>query len=168
MKDTQIDKLRFLTLIKDVNFPIELINEVISWDILCKSPKSFSFYNAKVDWGYKPDKSLRISDHWNFESWNTVHCKTLNNVPNTTHWAIGRYVESKKAYEILDIFEKPKAATKTSFIYQYNMLFFRLDKAIQHTPVPKVVELAFMSKYYELLETNLIDPEKINQYDRFY
>lgn len=68
------------------------------WSI---SPYSYSFYSSKnIDWGYKPAGSLRISDHWNFESGNTVHCKT--NVPRFDGWAVGRY--NNGIYEIIKKF----------------------------------------------------------------
>ena len=46
-----------------------------------KSPYSMSFYayenpNEKIDWGYKPENSLRLSDHWNFINNGKIHCRT--------------------------------------------------------------------------------------------
>ena len=49
--------------------------------VISKSPYSESFYahpeDDKVDWGYKPDGSYRLSDHWNWFSYNRIHCPTI-------------------------------------------------------------------------------------------
>ncbi|HIW32663.1 MAG TPA: hypothetical protein IAA29_07740 [Candidatus Paenibacillus intestinavium] len=47
-----------------------------------KSPYSKSFYNKEVDWGYKPEGVIRISDHWNFLSNNEIHCSTHQEINN--------------------------------------------------------------------------------------
>lgn len=66
-----------------------------------KSPHSFSFYNSDdISWGYKPENSLRISDHWNFESNGSLHCETTKGFTNG--WAVGQYKNGK--YEILEVF----------------------------------------------------------------
>lgn len=39
-------------------------NIIKDWDDFSQSPYSMSIYDTKdVDWGYKPEGSLRISDH---------------------------------------------------------------------------------------------------------
>lgn len=46
--------------------------------LVSKSPKSDSFYvyeEGKITWGGKPEGSIRISDHWNFTAYGTVHCQ---------------------------------------------------------------------------------------------
>lgn len=84
--------------------PTEFVNEMNGWAILTKSPYSQSFYNvADKSWDYTPDKSIRISDHLNFESNGTIHCKTNIVVPNNTHYAKGIYNKSKGVYEIVAI-----------------------------------------------------------------
>lgn len=53
----------------------DLIEKIMSWDIINQSPYSFSFYNSNdIDWGYKPEGSLRVSNHWNFVSRGETHC----------------------------------------------------------------------------------------------
>lgn len=60
-------------------------NEDENWS---KSPYSLSYYNSKeIGWGYKPEGSLRISDHWNFGSENE-HCKTSEPVDG---WALCKF-----------------------------------------------------------------------------
>lgn len=56
--------------------PSAVFEVIKNWKIINKSPYSYSFYDANdIDWGCKPEGSLRISDHWNFESCGEKHCK---------------------------------------------------------------------------------------------
>lgn len=86
-------------------------NEMIYWlldhidENWTKSPYSMSFYNTKdVGWNHKPEGSLRISDHWNFETYGQRHCQTLD--PNFKlkpgQNALGQYEHGK--YRILKVF----------------------------------------------------------------
>lgn len=86
-------------------------NEMIYWlldhidENWSKSPYSMSFYNAQnITWGYKPEGSLRVSDHWNFETYGEKHCQTLD--PNFKlkpgQNALGQYEHGK--YRILKVF----------------------------------------------------------------
>ena len=53
-----------------------------------QSPYGESFYNSHdIDWGYKPEGSLRVSDHWNFGE-DGEHCPTAEPVEG---WAVCRY-----------------------------------------------------------------------------
>ena len=53
-----------------------------------KSPYSLSFYSSKnIGWGYKPEGSLRVSDHWNFGE-DGEHCPTAEPVEG---WAVCRF-----------------------------------------------------------------------------
>lgn len=68
--------------------------EAIVWimenmtDAWSKSPYSESFYSSKdIDWGYKPEGSLRVSDHWNFGA-DGEHCPTAEPVEG---WAVCEY-----------------------------------------------------------------------------
>lgn len=87
------------------NWQVWVLNnyKVGSWS---KSPYSNSFYNAKnITWGYKPEGSLRISDHWNFESLGEKHCVTED--PSFTQgWAICKY--SKGVYKVIKKFKEEK------------------------------------------------------------
>ena len=86
-------KNKILKSLKKSRLPKGVIDEISSWKILSKSPYSYSFYNAKnISWGSKPEGSLRISDHWNFESCGDKHCKldtTEEYLYNT--WILARY-----------------------------------------------------------------------------
>ena len=56
------------------------------------SPYSNSFYSSKdIDWGYKPEGSLRVSDHWNFGA-DGEHCHTAEPVNG---WAVCRFENGK-------------------------------------------------------------------------
>ncbi|HEN0239740.1 TPA: hypothetical protein U3R06_001047 [Streptococcus agalactiae] len=66
--------------IKAIIYIVENITE--EWS---QSPYSESFYSAKnIDWGYKPEGSLRVSDHWDFGS-DGEHCPTVEKVKG---WAV--------------------------------------------------------------------------------
>lgn len=57
-----------------------------------QSPYSNSFYSSKnIDWGYKPECSLRVSDHWNFGE-NGEHCPTDEPVDG---WAVCKFENGK-------------------------------------------------------------------------
>jgi len=67
------------------------IQKVIKkYKLVQKSPYSQSYYtDGKITWDYKPEGSLRLSDHWNFYSEGKIHCKTL--CGTTKGWYVGRY-----------------------------------------------------------------------------
>lgn len=53
-----------------------VLEEIYKFDVINKSPYSNSYYNSNnIGWDSKPEGSLRLSDHWNFESNGEVHCK---------------------------------------------------------------------------------------------
>lgn len=57
-----------------------------------QSPYSYSFYSSKnIDWGYKPEGSLRVSDHWNFGE-DGEHCPTAEPVDG---WAVCKFENGK-------------------------------------------------------------------------
>lgn len=92
--------------------PQVLRNEINSWKHVSKSPYSNSFYNMSgKTWDNTPQGILRIADHWNFESRGKTHCRTNVEVPNNTHWALGRY--NNGTYEILKVIPKDDALSKT-------------------------------------------------------
>lgn len=63
-----------------------------------KSPYSDSYYNSSdITWGFKPEGSLRLSDHWNFESCGELHCKTDCGTKNG--WYLGQY--SNGTYKLI-------------------------------------------------------------------
>ena len=76
----------------------ELADE--NWSV---SPYGDSWYSSKdIDWHYKPEGSLRVSDHWNFtDRYGITHCETTGG-QLSQGWAVGRYTDGK--YEILEVF----------------------------------------------------------------
>ena len=57
-----------------------------------QSPYSESFYTeGKITWGSKPEGSLRLSDHWNFESEGKTHCKLDNTSEYLQKWLVCEY-----------------------------------------------------------------------------
>lgn len=73
--------------------PIEASYEITKWEIVNSSPYSSSYYNANdISWGSKPEGSLRISDHWNFESNGEIHCK-LKGIKEyqSNRWILAKY-----------------------------------------------------------------------------
>ena len=57
-----------------------------------KSPYSQSYYNSQnIGWGYKPEGSLRVSDHWNFGQ-DGEHCQTAEPVDG---WAVCKFENGK-------------------------------------------------------------------------
>lgn len=62
------------------------------WDVVNVSPYSASTYNSyNISWGYKPEGSLRIADHWNFESHGDKHCLMEDETRND-HTMLCKYV----------------------------------------------------------------------------
>lgn len=69
-----------------------ILNELYKFEILNKSPYSRSFYNANgITWNSKPEGSLRLSDHWNFESQGEIHCKLDNTEEYTQKILLCKY-----------------------------------------------------------------------------
>ncbi|WP_156009772.1 hypothetical protein [Streptococcus ruminantium] len=74
------------------------------------SPYSDSFYDSKnINWHHKPEGSLRVSDHWNFNTYDELgegitdgrHCPTKNK-NFKSRWAVGQF--SNGAYKIIKTF----------------------------------------------------------------
>lgn len=84
--------------------PKEVLDEINKFEHINKSPYSNSFYNVPgVTWDYKPEGSLRISDHWNFTSKDKKHCildSTEELIEN--NWLLAKYTEGK--YHVLKAF----------------------------------------------------------------
>ena len=77
-----------------------------------KSPYSdSSFYSdTNIQWGYKPEGSLRISDHWNFESDDgRVHAQT-DNPDFKEGWAVAIYHQGSNT--VINKFEKEEEKIK--------------------------------------------------------
>ncbi len=113
------------------DLPFELVDEISTWDSIVKSPYGHSYYDAEVDWGSKPDNSLRISDHWNFTSQDKLHCETTTKVPNNTHWTIAMYDAIVNKYVVIKTFKKSIDLLKNSIDYKVLFLNLKKDKAIK-------------------------------------
>lgn len=88
--------------------PEEIKEEMKKWDIITKSPYGESFYSSdKISWGYKPEGSYRVSDHWNFTSKGSggIHCVTDKEVEDNKEVCLGQYENG--VYKILMCYPKP-------------------------------------------------------------
>ena len=82
--------------------PKELMHEIAGWDVVSKSPYSNSFYNANgISWSYKPDRSIRVSNHWNFYSRGETHCRTDKPVVNGKKWVMAEYHADDGRYHVI-------------------------------------------------------------------
>ena len=69
-----------------------------------RSPYGDSFYDsADISWTHKPDRSLRLANHWNFKTGydSAVHCPTDRPVENTRKWALAEYHAEDGVYHVL-------------------------------------------------------------------
>ncbi|MDR5587075.1 hypothetical protein [Clostridium aquiflavi] len=84
--------------------PKEVLDEISKFEYINKSPYSLSYYNVPgVSWDYKPEGSLRISDHWNFVSHGNKHCLLADieeEIQN--NWILAKYIDGQ--YHILKEF----------------------------------------------------------------
>lgn len=98
------------------DIPQEIIDKMSEWDVIVKSPHSDSFYNSKeISWSSKPDKSFRVSDHWNFEARGSKHCITKTHVKNDSHVSLGQYDKKSGKYTILLSLPSPAFVKKQEF-----------------------------------------------------
>lgn len=95
---------KFFIPYRDKIIPKEAFKEIKKFDFINKSPYSFSFYNSKnITWDYKPEGSIRVSDHWNFISKGKKHCILKDREEKVEgEWILGKYIEG--SYEILKYF----------------------------------------------------------------
>ncbi|MEG0307502.1 MAG: hypothetical protein RR636_06130 [Clostridium sp.] len=84
--------------------PREVLEEINKFEYINKSPYSSTYYNVPgITWDYKPEGSLRISDHWNFTSRGDKHCilaHTEELIEN--YWMLAKYIDGK--YHVLKEF----------------------------------------------------------------
>ena len=77
--------------------PKEVLEEISKFEYINKSPYSKTYYNVPgITWDYKPEGSLRISDHWNFISNGSRHCilaHTEESIEN--YWMLAKYIDGK-------------------------------------------------------------------------
>lgn len=104
--DNRADLMLYLGRFKSL--PETFKAEILSWDIVKKSPYGPSFYSSKEKrWDFTPEGCLRVSNHWNFRSKRhpqQVHCVTDKAVPNNSHWTLAEFHEGiwrvKQSYPI--------------------------------------------------------------------
>ena len=112
------------------DIPEQIIEQMKTWEIIYKSPYSNSFYNTtEVNWGEKPNVSLRVSDHWNFSTRKTkltgrLHCKTNKNILNKSRYTIGKYNSEKDVYVVLLSLSKTSIEKKR----EYNSTIENIEK----------------------------------------
>lgn len=128
--DSRITKFEDLS---KYDIPSSIAEMMRQWKVIVKSMYSDSFYSdTNIGWNHKPDKSFRVSDHWNFISSDSViHCKTNIPVPSNTHVSIGRFNAKNDWYEILKV-EKTKAYVEHLVYEKKKLEFFRDPKTIQY------------------------------------
>ena len=165
-KDNKINELKLLGSIPN-DLPIEFMNEMLGWDQIHKSPYGFSYYSEKVDWGTKPHGSYRISDHWNFSSQGKMHCETLDECPNNTHWTLAKFDGEAKKYVVIKSIKKIKSDTKKTFDYKLIYLEFKRLNAIERLKQQEnterelkdamtYLELNFLNRYFKLKEDYMV------------
>lgn len=95
-------KILDLSDLSQYEIPPSILKMMKSWPLIFKSPYSNSFYSSdQITWSSKPDKTYRVSNHWNFISRNKIHCRTAEPVKNNTHISIGVYDKKSGLYKIL-------------------------------------------------------------------
>lgn len=89
------DKKSYAEIKKIINnneIPEKVKDEILKFKTINSSPYSNSFYNSdNINWGSKPEGSIRISDHWNFESGGSIHCKLKGVSEYTIGWKMAEY-----------------------------------------------------------------------------
>ena len=108
-----LDNLEYLekNMYGEALFYEDIMSELRAWVYVMKnwtdkwsqSPYGDSYYSSKnISWGHKPEGSLRVSDHWNFEDeYGYKHCETTDGKLGQG-WAVGKYVNGK--YKIMEVF----------------------------------------------------------------
>lgn len=89
------------------NLRESVVKAIIEYKCFHKSPYGNSFYNSdNISWGFKPENSIRISDHWSFESQDEIHCVLqiegtplanyyLDDETDILEWLVCRYKNGK-------------------------------------------------------------------------
>jgi hypothetical protein len=114
-------KDNFVQKLSTIHLPVELFNIMLKWDFIIKSPYGHSYYSAPVDWEYKEHGSFRISDHWNFSSHGKLHCCTISDVENDTHWTLAQYDSNSNLW--IPILSLPRTKMPISYTDEYKLQF---------------------------------------------
>lgn len=142
--------------------PIEALRLIRTWDFIQKSPYSLSLYDKPKDWNDALPNTIRISDHWNFESQGKMHCETFGDVPNNTHWCIAIFDDNIKKFVPISIIEKRPKTRVEKIESEIILLDLIFNKTISYSinefgeidnELYKKIELNFLKKKYKILET---------------
>lgn len=162
MSEQSLTRTSFINRVPS-NLPEEFVNIILKWGKIIKSPYSDSFYSEEVDWGYKPDKSFRVADHWNFITRNgNIHCQTTSKCPDNTHWTLAQFNSTLNKYEVIKSIEKTKTnAFSLDFkleklsikkIHQLNLIDGLDITKKQKIRAIQNVELNLLNKYFKTLQ----------------
>ena len=152
------------------DFPVEFIEMMRTWDEIVKSPYGHSYYSEPVGWGGKPDKSYRISDHWNFTSKGKVHCATTEECPNNSCWTVAIYNGDLGKYEVIQSIVK---STDEIVLRELSFLEIKRERGLKYIRECsqseysfekrcKQLELQILNSYFKILQ-RLYVPGKINE-----
>ena len=75
------------------DMPIDVYHSMSGWQHIKKSPYGHSYYDRPKGWDFTIKGTHRLSDHWNFEANDKIHCVTSEPVADNTHWTIAKYDE---------------------------------------------------------------------------
>jgi hypothetical protein len=143
---------KILVPIKSKLKPIEVNEEIEKFKKIYKSPYSQTYYDTgDISWDYKPEGSLRISDHWNFESHGQKHC-VLESTDEYVqdNWVLAQYREGK--YYILKEFGNGIDG------YIYTELYKKQIEVLE-----KLYELGGIEKTYDWYKKYRIRPPFVRE-----
>jgi|GEM_PF-4541668 len=100
--------------------PDELFDIMKRKNIKYKSPYSCSYYNnSDKTWEYTKPNTIRVANHWNFESQGELHCRIDEQIANKYDWIMAKYDKASKTYKFMQGFmnaeTKPKHVIKSDF-----------------------------------------------------
>lgn len=152
-----VNKIVSVDDLSEYGIPEEIQKEMAKWEIINKSPYSDTFYSSTdVDWGHKPDKSYRVSDHWNFYTNDKWHCQTDKKVPNNTHISLGQYDKESGKYKILltlptnkQIERQAKEEVKLKYLKDPETIYKKKQFKDRITNKEVFVKLNYDSKDYQ-------------------
>jgi len=77
---------------RPIRMPEKMAQTIAAWDVVKVSPFSESYYDTlNKDWNVTPEGSLRVSDHWAFESNGRIHCAIVGELPPLQAWSLGQF-----------------------------------------------------------------------------
>lgn len=146
--------------------PQELVDELLSWTLIIKSPYSCSYYNAPVGWNYKEPESLRIANHWNFSSGLRLHCVTSSHVENDTYWTLAKYNGQTGKYDViksLPVIQAKAQRSQTYYLAKLDVQYVNAQAKFEKSTIGvsfqvkqewrSRMELSFLNRYFKILES---------------